>query len=124
MKEDSASRTADRVAERRAAHQVLDTPRVFDDPLALRIIRPEAARLLRDNPKAFDTIFDRLRRTLRRCRWRPRCLGRRRAELHAAGFGDAHDLGPDDINAAYFVDRRDGLKVSIAGRIAHARVRR
>lgn len=59
MRDDSASRTADRVAERRAAHQVLDAPRVFDDPLALRVIRPEVARLIRENPKAFDTVFDR-----------------------------------------------------------------
>jgi methyltransferase (TIGR00027 family) len=32
------SRTALRVAQRRAAHQVLDEPRVFADPLALRIL--------------------------------------------------------------------------------------
>jgi methyltransferase (TIGR00027 family) len=32
------SRTAQRVAVRRAAHQLLDSPRVFDDPLALAII--------------------------------------------------------------------------------------
>lgn len=43
------SRTALRVAQRRAAHQVLDHPRVFDDPLALRILdleRDPAARPL------------------------------------------------------------------------------
>ena len=39
-----ASRTAQRVAMRRAAHQVLDQPVVFDDPLALRVIGEEAAR--------------------------------------------------------------------------------
>ena len=50
MQEGKASRTADRVAERRAAHQVRDRPLVLDDPLALRIIRPEVARELRDNP--------------------------------------------------------------------------
>lgn len=59
MKDDSASRTADRVAERRAAHQVLDTPRVFDDPVAVRIIRADRARVLRDNPAAYDTTYDR-----------------------------------------------------------------
>jgi methyltransferase (TIGR00027 family) len=48
------SRTAERVAERRAAHQVLDDPRVFDDPLALRIIRADAARVLREDPRKYD----------------------------------------------------------------------
>jgi methyltransferase (TIGR00027 family) len=38
MQEAKPSRTALRVAIRRAAHQVLDSPRVFDDPLALPII--------------------------------------------------------------------------------------
>ncbi len=50
MQEGQGSRTADRVAERRAAHQVRDRPLVFDDPLALRVIRPEVARELRENP--------------------------------------------------------------------------
>ena len=50
MKEGQGSTTADRVAERRAAHQVRDRPLVFDDPLALRIIRPEVARELREHP--------------------------------------------------------------------------
>jgi methyltransferase (TIGR00027 family) len=38
-----ASHTALRVAIRRAEHQVLDEPKLFDDPLSLRIIGPEAA---------------------------------------------------------------------------------
>jgi methyltransferase (TIGR00027 family) len=38
MLNDAPSRTAWRVAIRRAAHQVLDHPRVFDDPLALPIL--------------------------------------------------------------------------------------
>ena len=37
MIKDRPSRTALRVAQRRAAHQVLDQPVVFDDPLAMRI---------------------------------------------------------------------------------------
>jgi methyltransferase (TIGR00027 family) len=40
------SRTALRVAIRRAAHQILDKPKVFDDPLALKIIGNEAATKL------------------------------------------------------------------------------
>ncbi|NEX62212.1 class I SAM-dependent methyltransferase [Noviherbaspirillum galbum] len=38
MKENYASITANRVAISRAAHQLLDRPRVFEDPVALRLI--------------------------------------------------------------------------------------
>jgi methyltransferase (TIGR00027 family) len=47
MIEGRPSRTAMRVAMLRAAHQFLDTPKIFDDPLALRIIGAEAAATLR-----------------------------------------------------------------------------
>jgi methyltransferase (TIGR00027 family) len=60
MQEGKFSRTAQRVAIRRAAHQLLDQPRVLDDPLALRIIGVEAADALRSNPKedhAFSRAF-------------------------------------------------------------------
>ena len=40
------SRTAQSAALHRAAHQLLETPLVFDDPLALRILGPELQRLL------------------------------------------------------------------------------
>jgi methyltransferase (TIGR00027 family) len=40
------SRTALRVATRRAAHQILDRPLILDDPLALRIIGSEEASKL------------------------------------------------------------------------------
>ena len=43
MLDSVASRTAWRVAIRRAEHQILDDPRVFDDPLSVRIIGPEVA---------------------------------------------------------------------------------
>jgi methyltransferase (TIGR00027 family) len=46
MKEDQPSRTAQLVAIRRAAHQILDRPRVFDDPLALHVIGQESAHAL------------------------------------------------------------------------------
>jgi methyltransferase (TIGR00027 family) len=46
MKEDQPSRTAQLVAIRRAAHQLLDKPRVFDDPLALCVIGRESALAL------------------------------------------------------------------------------
>jgi len=51
MQEGQFSRTALRVAIRRAAHQLLDEPRVLDDPLALRIIGVEAAETLRSSPR-------------------------------------------------------------------------
>src|SRR3954451_3542763 len=50
MREGQGSRTAERVAERRAAHQVRDRPLVLDDPIALRVIRPDVAHELRTNP--------------------------------------------------------------------------
>jgi methyltransferase (TIGR00027 family) len=60
MQEGTFSRTAERVAIRRAAHQLLDHPRVLEDPLALRIIGAEAAGALQSNPKehhAFSRAF-------------------------------------------------------------------
>ncbi|MCJ7594652.1 MAG: class I SAM-dependent methyltransferase [Desulfobacterales bacterium] len=39
---------------RRAAHQLLDSPRVFDDPLALRIIGAAGAAALRADPRQFE----------------------------------------------------------------------
>jgi len=51
MIKDQPSATANRVALRRAAHQLWDSPRVFDDPIALKIIDPEeAAELARSRP--------------------------------------------------------------------------
>jgi methyltransferase (TIGR00027 family) len=55
VQEGKASRTADRVAEGRAAHQVRDRPLVLDDPMALRVIHPEVARALRERPPAHET---------------------------------------------------------------------
>jgi len=49
MIEARPSATAQRVAMRRAAHQIIDTPRVFDDPLALRILGEKAAADLRSS---------------------------------------------------------------------------
>jgi methyltransferase (TIGR00027 family) len=42
------SATAERVALRRAAHQILDDPKVFDDPVALRIIARSADEVAAD----------------------------------------------------------------------------
>jgi hypothetical protein len=42
------------------------------------------------------------------------------SEFNAAGFHSVEDFGPEEINARYFADRTDGLKVAVAGRIAKA----
>jgi methyltransferase (TIGR00027 family) len=56
VKDDRPSRTAERVALRRAAHQLFDQPKVFDDPVALRIVGRDAAeeldRVAEDEPVA------------------------------------------------------------------------
>ncbi len=54
MKEDRPSVTAQRVAMRRAAHQLLDDPKVFDDPVALRILGKENALALQSDPRQFE----------------------------------------------------------------------
>jgi len=43
--------TAQRVAMRRAAHQLIDNPRVFEDALAVRILGPEIAAALKAEPE-------------------------------------------------------------------------
>jgi methyltransferase (TIGR00027 family) len=56
MKENRPSSTAQRVAMRRAAHQLLDDPRVFDDPVALRIIGKESVSALQTDPRQFEAM--------------------------------------------------------------------
>src|SRR5271154_2276578 len=54
MIEARPSRTALRVAMRRAAHQLFDSPKVLDDPIAMPIIGPRAAEKLKtESPDAF-----------------------------------------------------------------------
>lgn len=48
------SSTPQRVAMKRAAHQLLDHPQVFDDPLALHIIGKEHASVLQSAPRQFE----------------------------------------------------------------------
>ncbi|HTC44859.1 MAG TPA: SAM-dependent methyltransferase [Steroidobacteraceae bacterium] len=55
MKDDSPSRTAYGVAMSRAAHQILDSPRVFEDPLALALIGPKASSGIRAQEDRFNT---------------------------------------------------------------------
>jgi methyltransferase (TIGR00027 family) len=51
MHKATPSKTAERVALRRAEHQIYDNPRVFEDPLALRIIGAEASAALAADPE-------------------------------------------------------------------------
>lgn len=61
--ENRPSETALRVAMRRAAHQILDDPVVFDDPLALRILGLENASARQRITKGLDeTPFSRVLR--------------------------------------------------------------
>jgi methyltransferase (TIGR00027 family) len=54
MIEARPSRTALRVAMRRAAHQLFDNPKVLDDPIAVAIIGSQAAEKLKtESPEAF-----------------------------------------------------------------------
>lgn len=54
MIDDRPSRTAEGAALRRAAHQLLDDPRVHDDPLALTILEPTRAAELRADPRQIE----------------------------------------------------------------------
>jgi methyltransferase (TIGR00027 family) len=49
------SATAQGAAILRAAHQILDKPLIFDDPIALRIIGTRTELALRSNPERFNT---------------------------------------------------------------------
>ncbi|HVS69740.1 MAG TPA: class I SAM-dependent methyltransferase [Phycisphaerae bacterium] len=53
------SRTAWRVALRRAGHQLWDDPLVFADPLAVRVLRTDGDRALREMAQRRDDPFDR-----------------------------------------------------------------
>lgn len=54
LREGKPSATALYVAIFRAAHQLIDRPLVFEDPLALRILDPESRAALEKNPHHFD----------------------------------------------------------------------
>jgi methyltransferase (TIGR00027 family) len=54
MTSNRASLTAERVAARRAAHRLLDSPLVFDDPLAMAILSPPAAERVQADPQQFN----------------------------------------------------------------------
>ena len=54
MHEGQPSRTAERVAEQRAAHQLLDSPRVLDDPFAIRLVSADVRQQLEQHPSEID----------------------------------------------------------------------
>lgn len=54
MFEGQPSRTAERVAEERAAHQLLDSPRILDDPLAVRLLSSDNREELQSHPERHD----------------------------------------------------------------------
>ena len=54
MFEGQPSRTAERVAVERAAHQILDSPRLVDDPFAIRILSADDRRELTEHPRRHD----------------------------------------------------------------------
>ncbi|HYA39686.1 MAG TPA: class I SAM-dependent methyltransferase [Syntrophobacteraceae bacterium] len=65
MEENCPSRTALHVAIRRALHQVLDNPRIFDDPIALRVLGLESASAQDANRKPLEeTPLSRIARAL------------------------------------------------------------
>jgi methyltransferase (TIGR00027 family) len=59
LEQGAPSATAQRVATRRAAHQLLDQPRVFDDPFALTVIGKAAAQELEASLDAQQTPWNR-----------------------------------------------------------------
>ena len=55
MKQNSASLTAKKVAVMRAAHQVIDNPKIFEDPLALSIIGTQGVCEIHSAKRKFKT---------------------------------------------------------------------
>jgi len=55
METDRPSTTAERAARLRAAHQLLDRPPVLDDPVAVRLLEPDALAALRADPAPLQT---------------------------------------------------------------------
>jgi methyltransferase (TIGR00027 family) len=64
MKQDRHSQTAYRVALSRAAHQILDVPKVLDDPIALSIIGAEGAAVIRKGGPQFESGLGRRLRSI------------------------------------------------------------
>jgi methyltransferase (TIGR00027 family) len=99
MEPDRPSRTAFRVAMRRAAHQVLDQPLVLEDKIALRIIGPRRAESIQADAKRYDTGFGRALRLFLVAR--SRCAEDALARAVAAGVRQYVVLGAGLDTFAY-----------------------
>lgn len=64
MQQGRSSETAYRAARARAVHQVVDTPRVFDDPMAQHLLRPRDALALQRGPAPGGRVARGLRMAL------------------------------------------------------------
>lgn len=91
LEEGAPSATAQRVAVRRAAHQLLDDPRVFEDPLALTVIGREAAAALRQGLDQQRTPWNQALRAFMATR--SRYAEDRLAEAYASGVRQYVVLG-------------------------------
>jgi len=99
MKPDQPSATAYRVAMRRAAHQLLDEPKVLDDPVALRIVGPQAEESIRSDPRRFQSRVGRVLRAFLAAR--SRCAEDALAGAVAAGVRQYVVLGAGLDTFAY-----------------------
>jgi methyltransferase (TIGR00027 family) len=94
------SRTAERVARHRAAHQLLDRPPVLRDGLAVAMLGPTTAAAMRADPRAFETsrIASFLRASMAA---RARFAEDQLADLRARGLGQYVVLGAGLDTFAY-----------------------
>jgi len=100
------SRTAERVALHRAAHQLLDRPAVLDDPLAIDILGAEVAAAIRADPARFET--ERHARYLRAfVAVRARFAEDQLARVRAAGVKQYVVLGAGLDTSAYRISKPD-----------------
>jgi methyltransferase (TIGR00027 family) len=108
MEQNQPSRTAQGAAMHRAAHQLIDRPPIFDDPLALKIIGEEAETELREgrDPRAMTTSNGLRAFIAARSRFTEDCL----TEAVARGVRQYVLLGAGLDTFAYRAPRK-GLRV-------------
>ncbi len=99
MEHGRPSKTAYRVAMRRAAHQILDHPVVLDDPIALPILGPGAEARIRSDRRLHQSGFGRSLRAFIVAR--SRCAEDALAAAVAAGVGQYVVLGAGFDTFAY-----------------------
>jgi methyltransferase (TIGR00027 family) len=99
LEEGRPSRTARGAALQRAAHQLLESPRVFEDPLALRIFGAEGVRRLGFNLERYGTPASRGMRAF--LVMRSRYAEDQLAEAHARGTRQYVVLGAGLDTFAY-----------------------